>query len=274
MTKPTKLYVDDNDVQRGYYVYLHKDNATGTVFYVGKGYGDRAWRKDGRNQLWQEHVKSLSDGWCVEIAEDDLSEIEAFEIEADLVERFGGPAALDGALTNWIPGGEEPASVSVDIPLSVLGESFATYDEAYAQARVFTKLTRQQEGELIDWIVESFEAIGKERMTAHIEAIKSGNPPQSHDLEDHIRECQSVAEERKRKRISWKDFCLNFEEAFEQFEFELEDALEEEPDFPAEILTVLERGLDICRRALGKIDSGNKEVAEAIANETANAILE
>jgi hypothetical protein len=271
MTKPTKLYVDDNDVQRGYYVYLHKENATGTVFYVGKGYGDRAWRKDGRNQLWQEHVKSLSDGWCVEIAEDDLSEIEAFEIEANLVEKFGGPAALNGALTNWIPGGEDPVSVRIEAPLgelSELSESIAKGREEYAQARVFNKLTRQQEDELIDWIVESFEAIGSERMVTFMEAIKSGHPIQSHDLEDHIQECQSVAVERKQKRISWKDFCLDFEEAYEQFEFEVEDALDEEPNFPAETLTVLERGLDICRQALERM-GGNKEEAEAIVNKTA-----
>ena len=188
-----------------------------------------------------------------------------------MVEKFGGPAALNGALTNWIPGGEDPVSVRMELPLGELSELFESigeYDKAYAQARVFNKLTRQQEDELIDWIVESFEAIGNERMVTFMEAIKSGNPIQSHDLEDYIQECQSVAVERKQKRISWKDFCLDFEEAYEQFEFEVEDALDEEPDFPAETLTVLERGLDVCRQALERM-GGNKEEAKAIASETA-----
>jgi hypothetical protein len=32
-----RLYIDADGVKRGYYVYAHKDCATGSVFYVGKG---------------------------------------------------------------------------------------------------------------------------------------------------------------------------------------------------------------------------------------------
>ena len=32
MTDKNDLYIDDSGIQRGYYVYVHKENSTGIVF--------------------------------------------------------------------------------------------------------------------------------------------------------------------------------------------------------------------------------------------------
>lgn len=80
MLPPMKRYIDGEGVERGYYVYLHKDKATGKVFYVGKGIGRRAWETGRRSNTWKEKVASLTNGWEVEILAKDLSELKAFEL--------------------------------------------------------------------------------------------------------------------------------------------------------------------------------------------------
>ncbi|XWN38042.1 MAG: hypothetical protein ROO71_03730 [Balneola sp.] len=87
--KKYELYLDEEDVKRGYYVYLHKARSTGEVFYVGKGSGKRAWDKNKRNPDWQDRVNKLNDEWEVEIYKDDLTEIEAYQLEEKLVQDFG-----------------------------------------------------------------------------------------------------------------------------------------------------------------------------------------
>ena len=132
MTRAHKLYIDSEGIERGYYVYLHRDRATGRVFYVGKGHGRRAWETGRRNQVWKNTVSTLYDGWDVELVRDDLSEIEAFELEEELVETYGGSAPDGGALTNLIPGGESPVSVTVALPFDDRG-----WTKAYDAAREF-----------------------------------------------------------------------------------------------------------------------------------------
>ncbi len=120
MSKARKLYLDSEGVKRGYYAYVHREKDKGEVFYVGKGHGRRAWETTGRNDLWLEKTASLGDGWEVVIIEDDLSEIEAFELEETLVWKYGGPASTGGDLTNWIPGGEPPAPMLPSLGLAHL----------------------------------------------------------------------------------------------------------------------------------------------------------
>ena len=40
MSKVGRLYVDSEGVERGYYVYAHREKETGEVFYIGKGHGN------------------------------------------------------------------------------------------------------------------------------------------------------------------------------------------------------------------------------------------
>lgn len=67
-----------------FYVYVHRDQG-GTIFYVGKGVGDRAWSRD-REALWTHYVNTRSDGiFSAEIVESNLSEAQALLREDQLM---------------------------------------------------------------------------------------------------------------------------------------------------------------------------------------------
>ena len=70
-----------------YYVYLHRKATTGEVFYVGKGCKNRAWSSGGRSRLWKYIVNKH--GYTVEIYQDCIQEWYAFELEVDLILKYG-----------------------------------------------------------------------------------------------------------------------------------------------------------------------------------------
>jgi len=102
-----KVHIDADGVERGFYVYIHRDSRTDQVFYVGMGHGRRAWDKKRRTQPWLAKVTSLGNAWKVEIVKDDLSELEAFQLEHDKVLEYGGPSRSGGSLTNIVHGGDQ-----------------------------------------------------------------------------------------------------------------------------------------------------------------------
>lgn len=70
-----------------YYVYVHK-NLQGTVFYVGKGTGDRAWSKE-RGSDWKYYVEHILGGkYDVEIIRDQISEEDAIQVEDALLAEY------------------------------------------------------------------------------------------------------------------------------------------------------------------------------------------
>lgn len=85
-------------------MYVHKKKTNGEVFYVGKGSGDRAWSKAGRNELWVRTTKKH--GFTVEIVLDNLQEWYAFELEKDLISLHGRVSNGTGKLVNMTDGGE------------------------------------------------------------------------------------------------------------------------------------------------------------------------
>ena len=87
-----------------FYVYLHKKKTNGEVFYVGKGSGDRAWKKEGRNEFWKKVVNKH--GYDVEIHSNHLQEWYAFELERDLIAYYGRRQLGLGTLVNLSDGGE------------------------------------------------------------------------------------------------------------------------------------------------------------------------
>lgn len=71
-----------------YYVYVH-ETLLGEVFYVGKGIGDRAWRK-GRDLNWNLYVENhLDNQYNVRIVLDSLSEKQALDEEERLMSKYG-----------------------------------------------------------------------------------------------------------------------------------------------------------------------------------------
>jgi len=82
-----------------FYVYVHKRNDTGSVFYVGKGSGRRAFWKNGRNKHWHSIVDKH--GYSVEIISSDMTEDDAFILEKSTIQKYGRKN-----LCNYTDGGD------------------------------------------------------------------------------------------------------------------------------------------------------------------------
>jgi hypothetical protein len=101
------LYKRDlmKNLSNTFYVYLHKKATDGSVFYVGKGKGKRAYSKFSRNIHWKRTVEKY--GYFVEIYKDGLLEEEAFKLEEDLILFYGFDS-----LTNMTLGGHTTTGYS------------------------------------------------------------------------------------------------------------------------------------------------------------------
>ena len=93
--------------EKQYYVYIHRRNDTGEVFYVGKGSGKRATTKDSHNKWWQHIVKKH--GYTVEIIETYNNEQDAYNMETYLIQSY---KALGVEIVNLTDGGGGPRSLS------------------------------------------------------------------------------------------------------------------------------------------------------------------
>ena len=70
-----------------FYVYVHRKVSNGEVFYVGKGKLDRAWNKVARSRYWK--AIASKHGFSVEIIQDGMQEWWAFELEIELIQKYG-----------------------------------------------------------------------------------------------------------------------------------------------------------------------------------------
>jgi len=87
------------------YIYLHRRNDTGEVFYVGKGTRERATVTKSRNPHWHNVVNKA--GFTVEIIAKGLTDEEAYWAEVLLIEAHGGVENL----TNVTKGGDAPPCI-------------------------------------------------------------------------------------------------------------------------------------------------------------------
>jgi hypothetical protein len=74
-------------MQDKFYVYVHRRNIDGSVFYVGKGKGGRAWIKTGRSKKWQNTANK--NGFTVHIIVNKINEICAFSMERAIIKFYG-----------------------------------------------------------------------------------------------------------------------------------------------------------------------------------------
>ena len=89
-----------------YYVYTHLDPITKDIFYVGIGFGNRAWNQwAGRNKFWENYVNKH--GFEVYIIIDNITRKQAEKIELNLIADLGR-RQIDsgGVLVNRSIGGE------------------------------------------------------------------------------------------------------------------------------------------------------------------------
>lgn len=94
---------------KDYYVYLHRKATTGEIFYVGKGFKNRAYSKLERNRHWNFIAKKH--GFIVEIVERGLQEWAAFELESELIALYGRMDLGLGVLVNYTDGGDGSSGV-------------------------------------------------------------------------------------------------------------------------------------------------------------------
>lgn len=85
------------------YVYVHLTADERIPFYVGKGFGDRAYRKF-RNNWWQNIVNKH--GYTVEFIQKGLSDEEAIALEIEMIAKIGRRDQGKGTLVNLTDGGE------------------------------------------------------------------------------------------------------------------------------------------------------------------------
>lgn len=109
------------------YIYAHID-PSGNIFYIGRGRKRRAWDKD-RHPVWHRYVEERCAGvYKVEILVDNLSDLEAEEVEAEWVDYYGPQ------LVNWNNPGR-------DIDLDALN----TFHRLRDENRVWIDATRPME---------------------------------------------------------------------------------------------------------------------------------
>lgn len=86
-----------------FYVYLHKKKSDGSVFYVGKGRGNRAYDLKRRSRFWSSVEKIHGVDVC--IFADGMSEDQAFNKEVELIKLYGR-RQHGGLLVNLTDGGD------------------------------------------------------------------------------------------------------------------------------------------------------------------------
>jgi len=105
----------DQKHPRRYYVYAHLDSSE-EIFYVGKGTGGRAWSTD-RHPLWKRYVdKHLNGEYKVKILHDNLSELDAMELEEAWI------AQCSNTVVNWFNMGREDDFKAMNWLVGLRGE--------------------------------------------------------------------------------------------------------------------------------------------------------
>ena len=82
-----------------YYVYKHIRLKDGSIFYIGKGKGDRMYSADRRNEHWKRIVKK-DGGFTAQLIKDNITDEEALQLEMCIIKEIG----MEN-LTNMTEGG-------------------------------------------------------------------------------------------------------------------------------------------------------------------------
>jgi len=93
-------------------VYLHKKKTDNSIFYIGMGSLKRAYCKQ-RTEWWNRVVDKY--GYIIEIYKDGLTQEQAFELEIELIDRYGRIDLKNGQLINQTKGGISVEGVSCSI---------------------------------------------------------------------------------------------------------------------------------------------------------------
>ncbi len=212
-----QLFIDSDGVERGYYVYAHKCEKSGEIFYVGKGKEDRAWNEK-RSNAWKEFVGGIGGKYEVLLLHKDLTEDEAIDLEREEIAANGGASAEGGRLVNWIPGEAGDGfgvAIKVDINLGITQTPERERIEQegrrlYNDVRRFKKLARQEVADLEESykcaITKSLEPIEKMYWdTFHAAKWEASfSVTSTYNQNTQLLElCRKIAN----RKMKWMDFC-------------------------------------------------------------------
>lgn len=260
--KYPQRYIDEHDVERGYYVYAHLCKETRRVFYVGKGHTGRAWSSN-RPAAWQEYVATLPQGYEVQLLHRDLTEVESFQLEKEEIAKNGGAAAVGGTLLNWLP----ESTMEGDIgPAAVIGLQWEVTDDqkeqiaAYDAVRCFRPLKPQERKAAADQIDEEVLA-----SYSRIADLYSGYLDRNERYPEYLcsardinSEIFTLARRLARKKMKYEDFCEEVCDQVEQLAWNFEEIPE-----GGEYRSLLAENLDAVNRWFAQFEiPGNEEAAE------------
>ena len=164
-----------------FYVYVHRRNDTGSVFYVGKGSRNRAFWKNNRNKHW--HFIVDKHGYKVEIVINNLTEQYAFDLEKELIAFYGR-----SNLCNYSDGGD--------------GSSGAIRTEEMKNHMREKMLGRKFSDATIKKMKIAANNRSKETREKQASAIRGRKLTEEHKLKISISGIGRITSEESRKKIS------------------------------------------------------------------------
>ena len=208
--------VRDNDpeVISNFYVYLHKNPASGEVFYVGKGRGKRAYQTGSRNNEWEQVVAASDGKFDVEFVEVDLLEDEACDLEAETISKYGQRWNNTGPLVNQSLGGRNEMGGPV-LTVSIPGMAEAW--EAY-ECRLLQGKERDSFADAVLKYLESYDS--------ELRNVFGNDDEESDDyfeLDFMINPALEVAKQFRKRRESCKSIGFQLSELIEDMHSFLED---------------------------------------------------
>jgi len=221
---------DSDDVERGYYVYLHCDRKTRIPFYVGKGKGRRAYDFVERQPEWHEKVKSLAGTFDVEIVENDLTEEAAYDLERELIRKHGKVADGTGTLLNVTDGGSlDFGELSTEIGI-VLPPKWAEEMRADYESKSYRKLRPQERKAFSESLTKKIKEF-RDRYEKRV--VEDKETDFELDVDNLLWGVANLANKYAKRKISSKDFGYELEELYEDTESYLEDAKDEKAEIVA-----------------------------------------
>jgi hypothetical protein len=260
--KYPQRYIDEDDVERGYYVYAHLCKMTRRIFYVGKGHTGRAWSTN-RPAAWQEYVAGLPEGYEVRLLHRDLTEVESFQLEKEEITKNGGAAAVGGTLLNWLP----ESTMDGDIgPAAVIGIQWDLSEHekerlaAYEAVRRFRPLSPSERKNAAERLKDAAEGT-----YSKIAKLYSGYLDRDEDYPDYLSSARDInteiftlARRLEGKKIGYGEFCEATADQVEQLGWNCDEISE-----GGQYRELIAENLAAVRLWFSQFEiPGNKEAAE------------
>jgi len=261
-SKYPKRYIDEHDVERGYYVYAHLCKNTRRVFYVGKGHTGRAWSTN-RPDAWHEYVERLPEGYEVQLLHEDLTEVESFPLEKEEIAKNGGAAAVGGTLLNWLP----ESTMEGDLgPAAIIGLQWELSEQqkeqlaAYEAVRKYCPLSPSERKVAAERLPEVAGS-----SYSQIADLYSGYLDRHEEYPDYLcsardinSEIFTLARRLANKKMRYEAFCQEAGNQVEQLESNLSEVGE-----TSKYRDLLANNLDSVKKWYSQFEiPGNKEAAE------------